>query len=90
MPYSEVKAIAKSIAKYCWNKFSYAGFSEWQSRNAERANAKGACSLGGKAKSFKYNELRKKALMLKDDGKTITEISIYLNIHRNTISKWVK
>ena len=37
-----------------------------------------------------YNELRKKALMLKDDGKTITEISIYLNIHRNTISKWVK
>ena len=90
LPYSEVKAIAKSIAKYCWNKFSYAGFSEWQSRNAERANAKGACSLGGKAKSFKYNELRKKALMLKDDGKTITEISIYLNIHRNTISKWVK
>ena len=89
LPYSEVKATAKSIAKYCWNKFSYAGFSEWQSKNAERANAKGACSLGGKARSQQFNNLRQQALDLHIEGVNNTKIAEYLNVSRKTITRWL-
>ena len=90
LPYSEVKATAKSIAKYCWNKFSYAGFSEWQSNNVKRANAKGACSLGGKAKSAKYDNLREQAKKLREKGLSFSKISVELGCTKATAIKWCK
>jgi hypothetical protein len=89
LPYSEVKATAKSISNYCWRRFSHGGFSEWQSKNAERANAKGACSLGGYAKSAKYNELRVMAKELSAKGVNKTHIAKTLKVSRPTVIKWL-
>lgn len=89
LSYSEVKATAKSISDYCWHKFSHGGFSEWQSRNAERANAKGACSLGGKARSQQFNNLRQQALHLHIEGVNNTKIAERLNVSRKTITRWL-
>ena len=90
LPYSEIKATARSISNYCWKKFSHAGFSEWQSKNAERANIKGACSLGGKAKSAKYDELRLSAKSFHSNGMNNTQIAKALKVSRPTIIKWLK
>ncbi len=89
LPYSEIKATAKSIAKYCWDKFSEAGFSTWQSDRAKRANSKGACSLGGKARSAQFNDLRQQALQLHIQGMNNTKIAEYLNVSRKTITRWI-
>ena len=89
LPYSEIKATAKSIANYCWRKFSHAGFSEWQSNNAQRANAKGACSKGGKARSQQFNDLRQQALQLHIQGMNNTKIAEHLNVSRKTITRWI-
>lgn len=90
LPYSELKATARSIANYCWKKFSHAGFSEWQSNNAKRANAKGACSLGGKAKSAKYDELRERAKKLRKQGLSFSKIAIELGCTKASAIKWCK
>lgn len=89
LPYSEIKATAKSIANYCWRNFSHAGFSEWQSNNAQRANAKGACSKGGKARSQQFNDLRQQALQLHIQGMNNTKIAEHLNVSRKTITRWI-
>jgi len=90
LPYSEIKATARSISNYCWKKFSHAGFSEWQSNNAKRANAKGACSLGGKAKSAKYDGLREQAKQLRAEGLSFSKIAIELGSTKATAIKWCK
>ena len=89
LTYSEVKATAKSISNYCWRRFSHGGFSEWQSKNAERANAKGACSLGGKARSQQFSDLRQQALHLHIQGMNNTKIAEHLNVNRKTITRWI-
>ena len=89
LPYSEVKATAKSIANYCWKKFSHAGFSEWQSNNVKRANVKGACSKGGKARSQQFSDLRQQALQLHIDGMNNTKIAEHLKVSRKTITRWI-
>ena len=89
LPYSEVKATARSIAKYCWDKFSEVGFSNWQSEKARRANTKGACSLGGKARSQQFNDLRQRALQLHIQGMNNTKIAEHLNVNRKTITRWI-
>lgn len=89
LPYSEIKATARSIAKYCWDKFSEVGFSNWQSEKARRANTKGACSLGGKARSQQFSDLRQQALQLHIQGMNNTKIAEHLNVNRKTITRWI-
>ena len=89
LPYSEIKATARSIAKYCWDKLSEAGFSNWQSEKARRANTKGACSLGGKARSQQFSDLRQQALQLHIQGMNNTKIAEHLNVSRKTITRWI-
>lgn len=96
LSFGEVKATAKSVARWVWrnHREAHAKFIERQSIKgkigAAVANAKGACIEGGKARSQQYSDMRTEALKLHIAGKSIKEISEYLNVHRNSVSKWLK
>ena len=48
------------------------------------------CQKAVKARSAKYSDVRQEALKLHIVGKSIKEISEYLNVHRSSVSKWLK
>lgn len=88
LPYSEIKATTKSIARYCWKKdgYHYQEFIDRQRRKGSLGNS----SNGGKARSSKYEILRGKAVILSKSGKSNTEIAKILNVSRRSIITWLK
>ncbi len=97
LPYSEVKSIAKSIAKWTYKNFTPAGFSKVQARRG----AKGGESARGevKAKGGKISKgggrpdkksLLPNVLALKQDGMSNRAIAKELNLSPSTISIWLK
>ena len=88
LPYSEVKATAKSVSCWVWRNHgkAYAKFIERQAMKGR----KGDSSHGGKARSAQYSDMRQEALKLHIMGKSIKEIAEYLKVHRNSVSKWIK
>ncbi len=85
LPYSEIKATAKSIAKWVWQRFSYGEFSEIQAKRGVKGGKK-----GGAVRSAQFEPLRQKAIEMKEQGASIKAISEKLGVHRNSVSVWVK
>src|SRR5690606_22968763 len=83
LPPSEVKATAKSIAKWVWQRFSYGDFSEVQAKRGAKGGKK-----GGAVRSAKYAELRIKAKELKGTGLSYTEVAKQLNVSRRAVIDW--
>ncbi|WP_179991705.1 MULTISPECIES: replication initiation protein, partial [Acinetobacter] len=92
LPYSEVKATAKSIATYCWKKdaYCYQEFIDRQSRKGAKGGTASNSSNGGKARAMKYTEIREKAISLRRDGKSIREIADSLEVSKSAVANWVK
>ena len=92
LPHSEVKATAKSIARWVWRNHTeaHAKFIERQTVKGRKGGLVSDSSHGGNARSAQYSDIRQEALKLHIMGKSIKEISEYLNVHRSSVSKWLK
>ena len=91
LPYSEIKATAKSIAKYCWKRDSY-HYNEFIYRQALKGSKGGKASNssnGGVARSGKYDKKRTEARILRDSGVTTKLIAIELGVSDRTIRNWL-
>lgn len=75
---SECRAIAKSISRWTWKKFTPAKFREIQS---ERGQRKGAA---------KRDELLPTAQSMAAEGKSLREISRELGVSFKTVGNWLK
>ena len=76
-----MKATAKSIAKWVWQRFSYGNFSEIQAKRGAK---------GGKAKGHAYTEKREQAVALKAEGLSYTQIAEQLKVARRSVINWCK
>ena len=82
LSYSEVKATAKSISKYCW-AHDYRAEQEFLCRQVERGR------LGGIAKGKANIEKRGKAIEMSGLGMSVREIALQLQVGKSTISRWL-
>lgn len=94
MSLNRVKTICRSIAKFCKKSPRYIEytkkFSAKQAQQGRKGGLKSDSSKGGIARSNAYNDQREQARDMYANGAKITVISQALNIHRNTITRWVK
>lgn len=88
LDFNEVKGIAKSIARWCWNNDSKAE-ARFKATQAHRGSL-GDSSPGGKARSVQYDDQREQARACVMQGMKKAQIAKMLGVHRNTVNNWLK
>ena len=83
LPYVEIKATAKSISRWVWQRFSYGEFSEIQSKRGAKGGKK-----GGAVRSAQFEPKRIEAAQLKTEGMNNTQIAKQLGVSRMTVIRW--
>ena len=86
LPVSEIKATAKSIARWVWNRFTPAGFSQVQ---AHRGAKGGKVSKGG-GRPSKASSLLPVVLQLKAQGYSNRDIAEDLQISAGSVSNYLR
>lgn len=89
LDYNELKGIAKSISRWVWNQDhkAQARFSKVQAHRGKLGNS----SPGGQARSAQFEDKREEAKYLRHEaGMSIAKIAERLEVHRNSVSKWIK
>ncbi|MGL5453083.1 MAG: replication initiation protein [Aeromonas sp.] len=90
LPSSEIKAIAKSIARWIWQRFTPAGFSQAQAhRGAKGGRIGGKVSKGG-GRPSKAQTLLPEVIRLKAMGYSNRDIAQDLQISASTVSLYLK
>lgn len=90
LPVSEIKATAKSIARWVWNRFTPEGFSQVQAhRGAKGGRIGGRVSKGG-GRPSKATDLLPVVLQLKAQGYSNRDIAEDLQISASTVSLYLK
>lgn len=87
--YKEIETIAKSISKWTWRKFSKqwtdGRFSEIQARRGKNGGKR-----SGEVRAAKSSERRSEAQKLRQEGRTLKEISTLLEVPLSTVGRWCK
>lgn len=92
LPYSEVKATAKSVSRWVWRNHgkAYAKFIERQTVKGRKGGLSSDSSHGGKARSAQYSDIRQEALKLHTMGLSVTKIANQLGISRPSVYAYLK
>lgn len=81
LPVSEVKATAKSVAKYVHAKYTPSSFSALQAERGKRS---------GQARLALSVDKREQARELASQGLKVAEIAKLVSVHRDTVYSWLK
>jgi hypothetical protein len=87
LDYNELKGIAKSIARWVWNKDgeAQARFSAVQAHRGKLGDS----SPGGKARSAQFDDKREQAKALHMQGMKKTKIAEFLGVSRMAVHRWL-
>lgn len=91
LDYNELKGIAKSIARWVWNKDGQveASFKAKQAYLGRRGGKASDSSPGGKARSAQFDDKREHAKVLHMQGMKKSQIAEFLDVSRMTVHRWL-
>jgi hypothetical protein len=90
LPLSEVKATAKSVARWTHKNFSATGFSEWQAKQGAKGGKIGGKLSKGGGRPSKAKDHLQAVLELKAQGYTNRDIAEELGIGSASVSRYLK
>lgn len=91
LDYNELKGIAKSIARWVWNKDGQveASFKAKQAYLGRRGGKASDSSPGGKARSAQFDDKREHVKVLHMQGMKKSQIAEFLDVSRMTVHRWL-